>query len=245
VRHKGDTIAQVMETSPPNVAFRRDLSGQRLVFWHVLLQRLANIQLQPGYDKFHWNLHENGKFSVASMHNALILPNVPIDSVNSKKLWKLKILLRIKVFGWYLRKGVILTKDNLAKHLFFRCRFARSIWSVIQVASTLFPPCGITNIFGNWLDGIDNRYKKHIRVGAIAFIWLLLLCRNDNVFNDKNSSILQVIYRAIGTLRLWSSLQRLEDRDLFIEVCARLEATARDTFSQHGWPHSLRIDAPV
>jgi hypothetical protein len=25
------------------------------------------------------------------------------------------------------------------------------------------------------------------------------------------------------------------------EVCARLEATARDTFSQHGWPHSLRI----
>jgi hypothetical protein len=34
------------------------------------------------------------------------------------------------------------------------------------------------------------------------------------VFNDKNSSILQVIYRAIGTLRLWSSLQRLEDRDL-------------------------------
>jgi hypothetical protein len=54
------------------------------------------------------------------------------------------------------------------------------------------------------------------------------------VFNDENSSILQVIYRAIDTLRSWSSLQRLEDRDLFTEVCARLEATARDTFSQHG-----------
>jgi hypothetical protein len=49
--------------------------------------------------------------------------------------------------------------------------------------------------------------------------------------------------RAIGTLRLWSSLQRLKDRDLYTEVCARLEATARDTFSQHGWPHSLRIGA--
>jgi hypothetical protein len=37
VRHKGDTIAKVMETSPPNVAFRRDLSGQRLVSWNALL----------------------------------------------------------------------------------------------------------------------------------------------------------------------------------------------------------------
>jgi hypothetical protein len=182
-----------------------------------------------------------------------ILPDVPIDSVNSNKLWKLKILLRIKVFGWYLRKGVSLTKDNLAKrnwhgskkyifyhqnesikHFFFQCLFARSIWSLIQVASTLFPPRSITNIFGNWLNGIDNRFKKHIRVEAIAFIWSLWLCRNDIVFNNKNSSILQVIYRAIGTLRLWSSLQRLEDRDLFMELCARLEATARDTFSQHG-----------
>jgi hypothetical protein len=117
------------------------------------------------------------------------------------------------------------------KCLFIQCRFARSIWSVIQVASTLFPPCSITNIFGNWLNGIENRFKKHIRVGAIAFIWSLWLCRNDKVFNDKNSSILQVIYRAIGTLRLWSSLQCLQDRDLYTEVCARLEATASDTFS--------------
>jgi hypothetical protein len=53
-----------------------------------------------------------------------------------------------------------------------------------------------------WLNVIDNRFKKHIRVGAIAFIWSLWLYRNDKVFNDKNSSILQVIYRAIGTLRL-------------------------------------------
>jgi hypothetical protein len=43
-------------------------------------------------------------------------------------------------------------------------------------------------------------------VGAISFIWLLWLHRNDKVFNDKNSSILQVIYQGISTLCLWSSL---------------------------------------
>jgi hypothetical protein len=129
------------------------------------------------------------------------------------------------------------------KYLFFQYRFARSIWLVIQVASTLFLPCSITNIFGNWLNSYDDRFKKYIMMRAIAFIWSLWLCRNDKVFNDKNFSILQVINRAIGTLRLWSSLQRLQDCDLYIEVCARLEATARDTSSQHGWPYSLRIDA--
>jgi hypothetical protein len=62
---------------------------------------LENVQLQDGHDEFHWNLHRNGQFSVASMYNALILPDVPIDKSSKDKLWKLKIPLWIKVFGWY------------------------------------------------------------------------------------------------------------------------------------------------
>jgi hypothetical protein len=37
VRHKCDTLAKVLEFSPPSVTFRRDLYGQRLVDWNVLL----------------------------------------------------------------------------------------------------------------------------------------------------------------------------------------------------------------
>jgi hypothetical protein len=47
------------------------------------------------------------------MYNALIQPDIPID--NNSKIWKMKIPLKTKVFAWYLRRGVILTKDNLAK----------------------------------------------------------------------------------------------------------------------------------
>jgi hypothetical protein len=90
-----------METSPPNVTFRRDLSRQRLVSWNVLLQRLANVHLQNGSYEFCSNLHGNGNFSVDSMHNELVQPDIPIDK-NNNKLWMLKIPLRIKVFGWYL-----------------------------------------------------------------------------------------------------------------------------------------------
>ena len=106
----------------------------------------------------------------------------------------MKIPLKTKVFAWYIRRGVILTKDNLAKrnwhgskkcvfcthdesikHLFFQCEFARSIWSAIQIGSTLYPPRSVVNIFGNWLNGVDPRFKLLIMVGAIAVIWSLWL----------------------------------------------------------------------
>jgi hypothetical protein len=236
-----------MATSPPDVTFRRDLIGPRLVAWNVLLQRLATVQLSPEIDVFRWNLHKNGEFFVDSMYNALIHLDIPVD--NNNMIWKMKISLKTKVFGWYLRRGVILTKDNLAKrnwhrskscilrhqdetikHLFFQYRFTRSIWSIIQVTSTLYPSRSVANIFGNWLHGIDNRFRTLIRVGVLAVVWSLWLCINDKVFNNKPSSPLQVIYRCIGTLHLWSSLQRVEHQDLFTEVCTRLETTTMDTF---------------
>lgn len=258
VRYKDETIAKVLASSPPNVTFRRTLLGPRLALWNSLLQRLSTIQLFDGPDVFRWNLLESGKFSVGSMYKALIQPSIPVD--NNKKIWKMKIPLKTKIFAWYLRRGVILTKDNLVKrnwhgctkcvfchhdetikHLFFQCSFARTIWSLIQMASGIYPPTSVANIFGNWLFGIDVKYRILIRVGALAVIWSLWLCRNDKVFNNKASSFLQVIYRSTALLRLWTPLQRLEFRDLFAEVCTRLEDTARDIFSRHGWQRDLRI----
>ena len=160
----------------------------------------------------------------------------------------------------YLRRGVILTKDNLAKrnwhgskkcvfchhdktikHLFFQCGFARSIWSAIQIGSNLYPPQSVANIFGNWLNGVDSRFKLLIRVGAIAVIWSLWLSGNDKVFNYKNASFMQVIYWCTARIRSWSPLQGVEHQDLFLEMATRLESAARDFFSQHGWQHNLRI----
>jgi hypothetical protein len=127
---------------------------------------------------------------------------------------------------------------------FFQCHFDRSIWSMIQVASDLYPPTSVAKISRNWLHGIDLRFRTLIRVGALAIIWSLWLCRNDKVFNDKNCSLLQVIYRCTRILRLWSPSQRMENHDLFMEVYTWLEATARDTFSLHGWSHNLHIGPP-
>jgi hypothetical protein len=84
VRHKGDTIAHLLESNPPNVTFRRNLYGPELVSWENLLQRLASVQLTDEKDEFQWNLHKNRKFSVASMYNALISSDLSI--LDNKKI---------------------------------------------------------------------------------------------------------------------------------------------------------------
>ena len=122
----------------------------------------------------------------------------------------MKIPLKNKIFAWYLRRGVILTKDNLIKrnwhgspwcvfchhdetikHLFFQYKLVRSIWSVIQIASSLYLPCSVANVFGNWLHGIDHRFRtlsgwerlplfgRFVYVEMIRFLTIkvLLLCR--------------------------------------------------------------------
>jgi hypothetical protein len=81
-------------------------------------------------------------------------------------------------------------QDETIKYLFFQCNFARSIWSIIQAASGLYPLTSIANIFGNWVHGTDYMYMTLLRMGAMALVWSLWLCRNDKVFNNKSSSLL-------------------------------------------------------
>ena len=117
------------------------------------------------------------------MYRALVHSDIPVD--DNKKIWQMKIPLKIKVFSWYLRRGVILTKDNLVKwnwygstkcvfcsnqetikHLFFECSFVRSIWSAIQIESNLYPPKLVANVFGNWLHGIDKKLRNDYTGGS-------------------------------------------------------------------------------
>jgi hypothetical protein len=111
-RAKFKTIAEVLTNNETIFSWRRTLFGSRLTEWNELRSRIANIQLTQEDDVFHWNLTQSGQFSMKSHYQALIKNEVP--NLN-KRLWKLKAPLKIKVFLLYLRREVILTKDNLAK----------------------------------------------------------------------------------------------------------------------------------
>jgi hypothetical protein len=60
--------------------------------------------------------------------------------------------------------------DEIIKHLCFQSKFVRSIGSTIQVASTLYPPLIIDNIFGNWLHGVDHMFRDLIRIRCLPLL---------------------------------------------------------------------------
>jgi hypothetical protein len=88
---------------------------------------------------------------------------------------------------WFLRGKVLLTKDNLIKrkwkgcskccfcdsvemvqYLFISCHFVRITWRMIYFIYNIPPPYNITNMFGNWLNGVPKDVKARIRIGVSA-----------------------------------------------------------------------------
>ncbi|WVZ96861.1 LOW QUALITY PROTEIN: hypothetical protein U9M48_042444 [Paspalum notatum var. saurae] len=149
VTNKDATVADVMSSSPLNISFRRGLYGDRLRAWFELVGRIMNQELRGGKDVFRWDLNKTGLFSVRSMYKHLINNGLKV----SQEIWRTKIPLKTKIFMWYIKRGVLLTKDNLARrnwfghqsccfcnynesihHLFFDCRLAKGTFWLRQWA---------------------------------------------------------------------------------------------------------------
>src|SRR6266498_2703307 len=110
--------------------------------------------------------------------------------------------LKIKFFMWYLFKGVVLTKDNLARrqwrgsrqccfcnlsesiqHLFFDCPLAKFIWRAIQVSFGISPPSRVQNMLPDWLKWVNKKLISLILVGATSMCSAIWLSRNELVFD--------------------------------------------------------------
>ena len=74
VRRKQDIVANIFQTSPLNIMFRRSLLGQNLRDWNITVSSfsLTELNLQDSPDVFKWSLHSTGQLSVKSMYAALV-----------------------------------------------------------------------------------------------------------------------------------------------------------------------------
>ncbi|WVZ49016.1 LOW QUALITY PROTEIN: hypothetical protein U9M48_000398 [Paspalum notatum var. saurae] len=151
VRHKHTTVAEVLNATPLNVSFRRSLEGIKN---GTILWRVSNINTSKSLDCFVWGLHKNGSFTMKLMYKFIVNNGVNVP----QEIWRVRVPLnKIKIFLWYLKRGVILTKDNLAKrnwkgskacefcsrpetiqHLFFECHYAKFLWRSVHIEQLLF-----------------------------------------------------------------------------------------------------------
>jgi hypothetical protein len=92
----------------------------------------------------------------------------------TQEIWRVKLPLTIKIFIWFLKKGVILTKDNLAKnwqgskyccfcsnfetiqHMFFECNYAKFLWPVLHMVFGITPPCTVANLLGIGINSVEK-----------------------------------------------------------------------------------------
>ena len=102
VRDPHATVEKIMATQPLNISFRRTLLGPKLRDWSNLVPQIAPFNLVDGSDSFRWNLTKSGLFTVRSMYLHLINTHHPF---RHKKIWKIKVPLKIKIFLSYLKKS--------------------------------------------------------------------------------------------------------------------------------------------
>jgi hypothetical protein len=196
VRKKNMSVAQVLSTTPLNVSFRRALVGDNWDKWLKLVGSILMVNLNDRKDSFIWTA--NKTFSVKSMYNDIVLrEGTPVNCW----AWKAKVPLKIKIFLWYLRNGVVLTKDNLVKrhwkgctnccfctehetiqHLFFDCPIAQLVWGSVCFTFGVKKPEGVEHLFGPWLRSFSSKQRNLVLIGLAAVCWTLWISRNDLVF---------------------------------------------------------------
>jgi hypothetical protein len=204
VRRKQDSVAHILSSSPLNISFRRNLVGMNLRDWHRIVTSLQDVNLHDERDVFLWALHSSGNFSVNSMYATLINNGVRV----SQDIWQIKVPSKIKIFLWYLKKGVILTKDNLVRrhwngdtkccfchspetihHLFLDCLYAKFLWRAVHLFFGLTPPQSIDDLFSRWSKRASNKHNALLLTAASALCWAIWITRNEVVFDKCRPKI--------------------------------------------------------
>jgi hypothetical protein len=99
--------------------------------------------------------------------------------------------LKIKIFLWYLRKGVVslniiwlrgIGKEALNVvfvvnmrqfNIFFYCPIAMQVLGMVSITFDIKKPRSISDIFGVWIKSFSAKQRKHVLIGIAAICWAI------------------------------------------------------------------------
>jgi hypothetical protein len=124
--------------------------------------------------------------------------------------------------------------EEIVNNLFISCPFARLVWTIVYATFDIPPSTNITNMFGNWLNGIYKKTEARIRIGVSALCLSIWKCWNNVIFNRKDFTNFYIGYSYGCPLDSTIPLPFPEGSAGMVSGCNRLLMVARDTFCRAG-----------
>lgn len=176
------SVARVFDKGWGCIRFRRTLWGETAVMWEQLQNLCADVVLTDDEDSLSWTLTKSGIFSVQSMYLALKISQVKWPH---RKLWFVRVPLKVKVFLWLTAQKSILTRDVLIhrgwkgretkcsfcdsdeniEHLFFGCSMSRFLWGMVKCSFGLNSVPKKFDDIGAWVWSFPNRDRTLVATG--------------------------------------------------------------------------------
>ena len=171
--------------------FNAALSDQRLEEFMIMQQRISNKWHHPtSHDGWEW---EDVVFTVKSAYKKIREEQYEVDPLLAEAcqfIWRLKVPLKVKIFGWFLLLGRLMTRvyhkrlypdtmttcgmcssqDEDYKHLFFECPFARIVWN-----NQAINPVDVSSEAAFWDSIRRARLKKEEGRRIVAVLWTIWL----------------------------------------------------------------------
>jgi len=107
------------------------------------------------------------------------------------------------------------------------------VWASVYAAWGISKPRNMANMFGSRLNRVPKDFKPLVLVGATTLCWSVWLCRNGAVFDNKQSSFLQVVFSTMHWLRTWAILQRPSSQEVLVEASLFLAQVAKIFLPEH------------
>ncbi|CAL1353808.1 unnamed protein product [Linum trigynum] len=215
-------------------------SGWRLDEFQSLLPQQVVDQIRAAIvdplaaeeDRPFWSLTANGSFSASSTFKALQHQNPEVNQHYWKRIWKLQVLERVRVFIWMAVQGK-LTTNSIRKHRHLTqddsciecrgipetnvhclrdCRKAKTVWTKIVDGQREFD--FFNSNYDDWLkanlmDDSHGTWPGQWADFLSLVMWYVWKCRNDEVFKGiklANSTRQHYITaKATEWVKIWDS----------------------------------------
>ena len=191
---------------------------------------LTSEEKTASKDEISWALEKKGTYTTSSMYR--FLSHRGVVNTRSKRLWKSKLPMKLKVFAWLVFHNRIQTGVELKKrhwkgdprcgicgapesrdHLFFGCVLARFTWACFKKALGWDrTPNDLQDFLDVWLP-LDNKDYSLKLFLLILVPWALWTVRNKRVMESKYSRRpIDVLFKINFFLQKWGVPLKSEDK---------------------------------